>query len=191
VTRDLLHQEDVRTLVRDAYRAVAPSRGAVAEAVYRPDELAHVPAVARDHALGVASPVRHAALRPGETVLDLGCGGGLDTVLAGLAVGRAGRVHALDFLPEMLERTQAAAEAAGLVNVEPVEATMEAIPLPDEAVDVVISNGAVNLSPRKARVFAECARVLRPGGRLCVADLTVREEELPPEILTHPAAWAG
>ena len=68
---------------------------------------------------------------------------------------------------------------------------MEAIPLPDGSVDVVISNGVINLSPRKARVLAECARVLRPGGRLCVSDLTVDEEELPPEILTHPATWAG
>jgi SAM-dependent methyltransferase len=68
---------------------------------------------------------------------------------------------------------------------------MEAIPLPDESIDVIVSNGVVNLSPRKARVMAECARVLRPGGRLCVSDLTVGQEELPPEILTQPAAWAG
>jgi len=191
VTRDLLHQEDVRDLVRTAYRDAAPSGGAVAEAVYTPDELTDVPAVAHEHALGVASPVRHAGLQPGETVLDLGCGGGLDTVLAARRVGRAGHVYALDFLPEMLERTEAAGAAAGLTNVEAIEATMEEIPLADESVDVVISNGAINLSPRKARVFAEAARVLRAGGRLCVADLTVREEELPPEILTHPAAWAG
>jgi arsenite methyltransferase len=91
----------------------------------------------------------------------------------------------------MLERTEQAAAAAGLANVEPVEGTMEAIPLSDSSVDAVISNGSINLSPRKARVFAECARVVRAGGRLCVADVTVREEELPPEILTHPAAWAG
>ncbi|HLG09537.1 MAG TPA: methyltransferase domain-containing protein, partial [Gaiellaceae bacterium] len=96
-----------------------------------------------------------------------------------------------DFLPEMLERTAAAAEEAGLDNVETLEGEMEAIPLPDASVDCVISNGVLNLSPRKARAFAECARVLRPGGELCVADLTVEEQELPPEVLTHPAAWAG
>jgi ubiquinone/menaquinone biosynthesis C-methylase UbiE len=91
----------------------------------------------------------------------------------------------------MLERTAAAAGEAGLDNVETLEAEMEAIPLPDASVDHVISNGVVNLSPRKRRALAECARVLRPGGKLSMADLTVGDEELPPEILTHPATWAG
>jgi ubiquinone/menaquinone biosynthesis C-methylase UbiE len=100
-------------------------------------------------------------------------------------------VIALDFLAEMLERTSAVAREAGLDNVEPLEGEMEAIPLPDSTVDCVISNGVLNLSPRKARALAECARVLRPGGEFCVADVTVEEEELPPEVLTHPAAWAG
>ena len=98
---------------------------------------------------------------------------------------------ALDFLSEMLERTTAAAAEAGLDNVEPLEGDLEAIPLPDASADHVISNGVINLAPRKARVLAECSRVLRPGGRLTVSDLTVDEEELPPEILTHPATWAG
>jgi ubiquinone/menaquinone biosynthesis C-methylase UbiE len=100
-------------------------------------------------------------------------------------------VLALDFLPEMLERTAAAAEQAGVDNVETIEGEMEAIPLADASVDVVISNGVINLSPRKARVLAECARVMRRGGEFCVADLTVEEQELPPEVLTHPAAWGG
>jgi ubiquinone/menaquinone biosynthesis C-methylase UbiE len=100
-------------------------------------------------------------------------------------------VIALDFLPEMLGRTAQAARDAGLENVELLEAEMEDIALPDDGVDVVISNGVINLSPRKARVFAERARVLRPGGELCVSDLTVNERELPPEVLTYPAAWAG
>jgi len=124
-------------------------------------------------------------------VLDLGCGAGIDTILAARRTGAGGRVIALDFLPEMLTRTAAAAAAAGLDNVEPLEGDIEAIPLPDASIDHVISNGVINLSPRKARVLAECARVLRPGGKLTVADLTVAEEELPPEILTHPATWAG
>lgn len=76
-------------------------------------------------------------------------------------------------------------------RVETVEAEMEAIPLPDDSVDQIISNGVINLSPRKARVLAECARVLRPGGRFCVSDLTVAPDEAPPEILAHPATWAG
>jgi SAM-dependent methyltransferase len=100
-------------------------------------------------------------------------------------------VVALDFLPEMLERTAAGAAEAGLGNIEPLESEMEAIELPDDSVDVIVSNGVINLSPRKARVMAECARVLRPGGRLCVSDLTVDQDDLPPEIATQPAAWAG
>ncbi len=98
---------------------------------------------------------------------------------------------ALDFLPEMLERTRTAASEAGLGNVDTLDGEIEAIPLPDESVDAIISNGVVNLPPRKSRVLAECARVLRSGGELCISDLTVDDEELPPEVLTHPAIWAG
>ena len=91
----------------------------------------------------------------------------------------------------MLERTAEAAADAGLDNIEPLEGEMEGIPLPDGSVDHVISNGVINLSPRKARVLADCARVLKPGGKFCVSDLAVEEGALPPEVLTHPAAWAG
>ncbi|HLF69048.1 MAG TPA: methyltransferase domain-containing protein [Gaiellaceae bacterium] len=191
MSRDLLRQDEVRALVRDAYAAVDGRSRAVAEKLYSPDELALVPDAAADRALGVGNPFRHARIRPGDTVLDLGCGGGIDSILAARRTGPTGRVLALDFLPEMLERTAAAAREAGLENVESVEGEMEAIPLPDASVDYVVSNGVVNLSPRKARALAECARVLRPGGELCVADVTVEDEELPPEVLTHPAAWAG
>ena len=189
--RDLLHQDDTRRLVRDAYSAAGATGGAVAERLYAEDELALVPALARDHALGVANHLPYAGLQPGETVLDLGCGAGIDVVLAAHRVGPTGRVIGLDFLPGMLALTTASADASGLGNVETVEAEMENVPLPDGSVDVVVSNGTLNLSPRKARVLAECARVLAPGGRLCVSDLTLHEEELPPEILTHPASWAG
>jgi ubiquinone/menaquinone biosynthesis C-methylase UbiE len=150
-----------------------------------------VPPTAVEGALGIANHLRHAAIEPGETILDVGCGAGIDSILAARQTGPSGRVLALDFLPEMLARTKAAAAEAGLDNVEPLESDMEAIALPDASVDHVISNGVINLAPRKARVLAECARVLRPGGRLTVSDLTVDEEELPPEILTHPATWAG
>jgi SAM-dependent methyltransferase len=189
--RDLLHQDEVRELVREAYAAVERPSRAVAERLYSPEELALVPSRAVERALGVANHLRHARIRPGNTVLDLGCGSGIDTILAAHRVGAKGRVLALDFLPEMLERTAAAAEEAGLGNVETILGEMEAIPVADSVVDCVVSNGVVNLSPRKARVLAECARVLRPDGQFCVADLTVEEEELPPEVLTHPAAWAG
>ena len=191
MTRDLLHSAETKELVRSAYGAVDSSSEAVARRLYTPEELADVPHAAVTGALGVANHLRHAAIEPGETVLDLGCGSGIDSILAARQTGPAGRVLALDFLPEMLERTTRAAAEAGLDNIEPVEGDMEAIPLPDAGVDHVISNGVINLAPRKARVLAECARVLRPAGRLTVSDLTVDDEELPPEILTHPATWAG
>ena len=133
----------------------------------------------------------HAELRPGETVLDLGSGGGMDTILAAHEVGPTGRAIGIDLLDEMVERAAVHARDAAVDGwTEFRRAEMEDIPLPDGSVDVVISNGVINLSPRKSRVLAEIHRVLKPGGRLCVADLTV-EEDLPPEILTSDAAWAG
>jgi SAM-dependent methyltransferase len=191
MSHDLLHSAEVKELVRDAYRNVPPTTEAVARKLYSAEELAELPPSAVRRALGVANHLRFADIRPGETILDLGCGGGIDTILAARRTGPAGRVIALDFLPEMLERTGAASREAGLGNVETVLGELEAIPLPDSTVDLIISNGVVNLSPRKARVAAECARVLRSGGRLCIADLTVDQGVLPPEISTQPAAWAG
>lgn len=191
MTRDLMRSAETKELVRSAYAAVDGSSEAVARKLYTAEELARVPRTAVEGALGVGNHLRHAAIGPGETILDVGCGAGIDSVLAAQRTGPTGRVLALDFLPEMLERTAAAAAEAGLGNVEPLESDMEAIALPDASVDHVISNGVINLAPRKARVLAECARVLRPGGKLTVSDLTVDEEELPPEILTHPATWAG
>jgi SAM-dependent methyltransferase len=191
MSRDLMHTAEIKELVRDAYRHVPPTTAAVAHSLYSDEELALVPQSAIDRALGVANHLRHATIRSGDTVLDLGCGGGIDTILAAYRTGSAGRVIALDFLPEMLARTANAAAEAGLSNVELLEGELEAIPLPDDSVDVIISNGVINLSARKARVMAECARVLKPGGELCVSDLTVGQDDLPPEILTQPAAWAG
>jgi SAM-dependent methyltransferase len=191
MSRDLMHSAEVKQLVRDAYRNVPATTAAVAHKLYSPDELASVPQSAINRALGVANHLRFAGIQPGQVVLDIGCGGGIDTILAARRTGAAGSVIALDFLPEMLDRTAAAAREAGLVNVQTLEGEMEAIPLPDRSVDVIISNGVINLSARKARVMAECARVLRPGGTLCVSDFTVEQDDLPTEILTQPAAWAG
>ena len=191
MSRDLMQSDEVKALVRAAYRHVPPTTEAVAHKLYSADELARLPDSAIQRALGVANHLRYADIRVGETILDLGCGGGIDTILAAQRTGPNGKVIALDFLPEMLDRTARAMKEAGLVNVELVEAEMEAIPCPDRSVDLIISNGVINLSARKARVMAECARVLRPGGRLCVSDLTVERDDLPPEIATQPAAWAG
>jgi arsenite methyltransferase len=155
------------------------------------DELTALPSGAVDWALGVGNPVRHAALKPGEIVLDVGCGAGLDSLLAARAVGPSGRVIGLDLLEEMCERGRTHAKEAGVDGwTEFVQGEMEDIPLPDASVDVVISNGVINLSPRKSRVLAEIRRVLRPDGRLSVADLTVNDE-LPSELQTNDAAWAG
>jgi arsenite methyltransferase len=192
---DLMFQDQIRDIVRAAYGAITTGAGRpMAQRFYSDEELATVPAEAVDWALGVGNPVRHAGLSEGEVVLDIGSGGGIDTVLAAQRVGPTGRAIGLDALLEMCERAQEAAKAAGVAGVaawcEFREGEMEAIPLPDESVDVVISNGVINLSPRKSRAFAEITRVLRPGGRICVSDLVVNDD-LPPEVLASGPAWAG
>jgi len=191
MAKDLMHSAELKQMVREAYGAVASENDSVACQLYTDNELDGVPRATREFALGVGNHLRYADIDPGETVLDVGCGAGIDTIIAAGRTGPSGRVLALDFLPEMLERTAKAAAESGLENVETVEGDMEAIPLPDDSVDHLISNGVLNLSPRKARALAECGRVLRTGGKFCVSDLTVSEDELPPEVLTHPAAWAG
>jgi SAM-dependent methyltransferase len=192
MTQDLLFQQEIKEAVRSAYEHITSGGGEpVAGRLYSEEQLARLPAGAIEWALGVGNPVPHADLGPGETVLDLGSGGGVDTILAAHEVGPTGRAIGIDLLDEMVERAGANAQEAGVDDwTEFVRGEMEDIPLADGSVDVVISNGVINLSPRKSRVFAETLRVLKPGGRLCVADLTV-EEDLPPRILTSDAAWAG
>lgn len=187
---DLLQQDAIRSVVRDVYRAVQPADRRVAERFYSQQELSTLPDETVRLALGVGNPVRHAALRIGDDVVDLGSGGGIDCLLAARAVGPRGTVVGVDFLPDMVERATAAAAESGLTNLRFVEGEIEALPLPDASVDVVISNGVPNLSPRKVRVLAEAFRVLRPGGRLAIVDL-ILEHDLPAEIQTHPVAWAG
>jgi ubiquinone/menaquinone biosynthesis C-methylase UbiE len=162
----------------------------VAEQFYDPEELSRLPEEATALALGVGHPVRHAGLKSGEVVLDLGCGAGIDTLLAAVAVGPSGKAIGLDMTPEMVERTRRHAAAAGLSNVEAREGLIETIPLSDDSVDVVLSNGVLNLSTRKSRVLAEAIRVLKPGGRVAISDL-VLTEALPEEVLKSPAALAG
>lgn len=189
---DLFFQDEIHAMVRDAYRAIHAGAGrAVTGRFYDAGELEQLPVEAVRWALGVGNPVGHAGLRPGEVVLDLGCGSGIDTVLAARAVGPTGRVLGLDALPEMRDRAARCVQDAGVAAwCEVLVGQMEAIPIPDASVDVIVSNGVLNLSPRKSRAVAEMARVLRPGGRLCLADLVV-DRDLPPEVLASEAAWAG
>jgi arsenite methyltransferase len=192
VSDDLMFQDEIKQTVRQAYAAISSGGGrAVARRIYAEDELAEVPAGAVGWALGVGDPVRYAFLRPGETVLDVGSGGGIDTILAARRVGPTGRAIGLDILDEMGERGREHAAEAGVDDwTEFVRGEMESIPLPDASVDVVVSNGVLNLSARKSRALAEIFRVLVPGGRLCMADLTI-EGELPPEVANDQSAWAG
>jgi SAM-dependent methyltransferase len=183
-------EADARGIIRDAYARVRSEATTVARALYAEDELAQLPHDAVALALGVGHPVRHAGLRAGETVLDLGCGAGIDTLLAARAVGPGGTVIGLDMTPEMLDRARANARAAGVENAEFREGMLEAIPLDDASVDVVVTNGVLNLSTRHSRAVAEMMRVLRPGGRLAMADLVVTEA-LPEAVLKSPAALAG
>jgi arsenite methyltransferase len=187
---DLMHKAEIQDMVRAAYRALRAPRGPGA-IYYPPAQLAHLPAGAIAWSLGVGNPLAHIVLPIGADVLDLGCGAGIDTLLAAERIGPEGHVIGLDLLPEMCERAWAHAREVGLSTVEFIEGEMEAIPLPDDSVDVIISNGVVNLSARKMRALFECARVLRPGGQLCLTDVTLDEADLPPEVLTHPAAWSG
>ena len=192
MAKDLMFQEEIKDAVRQAYSAIGTGGGeAVARRVYTDDELAAVPAGAVEWALSVGNPVRYAFLQPGETVLDIGSGGGIDTILAAQRVGPEGKAIGLDILEEMCERGRRHATEAGVEGwTEFVPGEMEDIPLPDESIDVVISNGVLNLSARKSRALAEMFRLLRPGGRICMADLTV-EGELPPEVANDQSAWAG
>lgn len=187
-----MYQDEIREMVRGAYAAIPSGAGpAVAKRLYPPAMLEQVSPEAVEWALGVGNPVGGADLAAGETVLDLGCGGGIDAILAAHAVGAAGHVVGVDLLEEMCERAEAAAGRAGVsASTEFRQGAMEDIPLPDGSVDVVISNGVLNLSGRKSRALAEMYRVLRPGGRMAITDLVV-DEELPPEVLTSESAWAG
>jgi SAM-dependent methyltransferase len=190
VSEDLLAQDAVRDSVRERYRGVLGQPTEVAVELYSYDELAMIPEGATAASLGVGNPVRRAELVTGERVIDLGCGAGIDTLLAARLVSPGGRAIGLDTLPEMLAQAEANARDGAVANVEWLRGELESIPLPDEGVDVAISNGVLNLSPRKGRAMSEIFRVLRPGGRISLADI-VLDEELPPEVMTDPDAWAG
>ena len=157
MSRDLMHAGEIKEIVRNAYGAIDSSTEAIAAKLYSAEELALVPRPALERALGVGNHLRVAEIEPGETILDLGCGGGIDSILAAHRTGPSGRVVALDFLPEMLERTAKAAAEAGLENVEVLEAEMEAIPLPD-ATSTTSSRAASSTSRRASGASSPSAR---------------------------------
>jgi SAM-dependent methyltransferase len=192
----------IEQVVKERYGSVARSglsseQGgvrAVAEAFgYTAEELASIPAEA-NMGLSCGNPVATASLRAGETVVDLGSGGGLDVFLAAEKVGPAGRAVGIDMTPEMLElaRRNAAKRLEGGApdNVEFHLATIDRLPLADASVDCVISNCVINLAPDKRAVFREIARVLKPGGRLAVSDIALKRE-LPPEVSGDVLAYVG
>ena len=162
----------------------------ITQDLYQAGETAGLPAEAVLASLGCGNPTALAELRPGEVVLDLGSGGGIDVLLSANRVGPTGKAYGLDMTDDMLELARANARAAGVTNVEFLQGEIEHIPLPDNSVDVIISNCVINLSAEKPRVLREAFRVLRPGGRFAVSDVVVRGP-VPPDVRRSIELWVG
>jgi SAM-dependent methyltransferase len=204
--------QDIKQMVKDRYgkAALAVSTGdssccagsaccgsdssqaadVITSNLYSDTETAALPAAAVAASLGCGNPTALADLALGETVLDLGSGGGIDVLLSARRVGPTGKAYGLDMTDEMLALARENQRKAGVDNVEFLRGEIEAIPLPDNSVDVIISNCVINLSSDKDRVFAEALRVLRPGGRLAVSDVVVRGE-VPAQIRKSVELWIG
>lgn len=187
---ELSSDAPVTQTIIEHYAQRANETWQIAEAIYALEERATLPSSVVESALGLGHPVQDAELQPGEVVLDIGCGTGIDLLLAAPQVGSTGKVIGLDLTPEMLTRAREHVSQAGLTNVELLPGSMEEIPLPDASVDVVISNGVFNLSTKKDQAFAEAYRVLRPGGRMVAADMLL-VADLPPTLLENPKLWSG
>ncbi|HEY2525942.1 MAG TPA: arsenite methyltransferase [Candidatus Binataceae bacterium] len=168
----------------------APCGNPITSNLYHDSETAALPAEAVAASLGCGNPTALAELKAGETVLDLGSGGGIDVLLSARRVGPAGKAYGLDMTDEMLALARENQRKAGVGNVEFLKGEIENIPLPDNSVDVIISNCVINLSGDKDRVLAEAFRVLRPGGRFAVSDVVVRGE-IPAEIRRSVELWIG
>ncbi|MDH7556152.1 MAG: arsenite methyltransferase [Candidatus Methanosuratincola sp.] len=195
-------RRNIKDLVRKKYAKIATSGGSCCPSCgcgggnrgvqvggYSEGDLVMAPPES-SMGLGCGNPVAYAGIKPGEVVLDLGSGGGMDAFLAARKAGPDGRVIGVDMTDAMLDRAREAAIRHGFRNVEFRKGDMEAIPLEDSSVDVVISNCAINLSTDKARVFKEINRVLKPGGRIVVSDI-VTKGDLPEHVKRSPEAWAS
>lgn len=205
MTTKTIPEKTIKEEIRDKYGTIArtggsccgtpsscgcsPAAVASKKVGYSDDEISAAPAGA-NMGLGCGNPVAIASLLNGETVLDLGSGGGFDAFLAAKKIGPTGRVIGVDMTPDMIGRARANAKAGGYTNVEFRLGEIEALPVEDNSVDVIISNCVINLAPDKGRVFAEALRVLKPGGRFMVSD-TVMTRPLPAAIQKSVAAYMG
>lgn len=209
-TTDTHEGDAIRAAVRETYAAAATTAGgcgsgcgcgtadaptdeqreAFGAALYDGDDRDALPDAARLASLGCGNPTAVAELHPGETVLDLGSGGGIDVLLSARRVGPTGRAYGLDMTDEMLALARANAAEAGATNVDFLRGEIEDVPLPDASVDVVISNCVINLSADKPRVLREAARVLRPGGRLAFTDI-VADPDMDAATRADMAQWTG
>ena len=205
-------ETEIREVVRERYAKAARQASLTAEAsccgpaaadccggsekdvitrdLYSVDEMSDLPEAAVLASLGCGNPTALAELSPGEVVLDLGSGGGIDVLLSARRVGRTGKAYGVDMTDEMLELARRNQREAGVSNAEFLKGTIENVPLPDESVDVVISNCVINLSTDKDSVLREAFRVLRKGGRFAVSDIVI-QGRLPEELRESLEAWSG
>jgi len=207
MTIEVARVENVKEVVKEKYGEAAlrarngatsccgPSTGCcgpdpITSDLYARDELASIPTGAANASLGCGNPTALAELHPGEVVLDLGSGGGIDVLLSARRVGPSGKAYGLDMTDEMLALARENQAKSGLANVEFLKGEIEHIPLPDNSVDVIISNCVINLSADKQQVLREAFRVLKPGGRFAVSDVVVRGD-VPASIRRSVELWVG